>query len=256
MAPLPEIEFDRDDAEQLLRDDELRSSALDVTPAGLTFKPGFSVAGADVTFCAASNLQIQAFKSLDDKDVDGVLSPKAVDKDAPPRMVTLTTDSAWMKYRLNANLKANAKASLGEVGFNVDATAGAVLADYRIHERDETVRGAFVADVKAGVRSVFDLLAIERLRPGEAVTLQTKGAIEATVTASGAKTPPRPDHSTRSRIRRNSRRLVPRNSIQNLWRTIATSDASCAMPVCRARLRHERAASSACLRRSRPRRLG
>jgi hypothetical protein len=34
-----------------------------------------------------------------------------------------------------------------------------------------------------------------------------------TVFPSGAKTPPRPDHATKSRIRRSSRRLVPRNSI-------------------------------------------
>ena len=87
---------------------------------------------------------------------------------------------------------------------------------------------------------------------------QSLAALRKTVRcfSSYAKTPPRPDHSTKSRIRRNSRRLVPRNSIPNPWRTIATSGASCTMPACRARLRHGRAASSACLRRSRPRRLG
>jgi hypothetical protein len=184
LAQLPQFEFDRDDAEQLLSEDELGSSALNVTPAGLTFKPGFAIAGADVTFSAASSLQVQAFNSLDDRDVDGALLPKAPDKSAPPRLVTLTTDGAWMKYRLDANLKASAKASLGDAGFSVDATAGAMLADYRTHKRDESVRDAFVEDVTAGVRSAFDLSAVERLQPGDMVTLQTRGAIEAKVTLS------------------------------------------------------------------------
>jgi hypothetical protein len=183
---VPVFEFNRDDAQQLLTGDELGSAALDVTPAGLTLTPAFSIAAAEVTFSAASNLQIQAFNSLDDHDPDGVLAPKSDEDAAPPPIVTLTADAAWLKYRLTANLKATAKASLGDAGFSIDASAGAVLADYRAHHRDDRVREAFAADIATGARSVFDINAVLALQPGDAVTLQTKGAIEAKVSVSVA----------------------------------------------------------------------
>jgi hypothetical protein len=82
-------------------------------------------------------------------------------------------------------VKAAVKASLNAAGFNIDGSAGVVLADYRFHPtRTETVRAGFVADVAAGPRTVFDRASVERLRPGDAVTLQTKGAVAATVTVS------------------------------------------------------------------------
>lgn len=183
MAPPLKFEFEKDDAAQLVSGDELGSAALDVTPAGISFKPGFSIPGGDVALSATSKLTVQAFNSLDDTDVDGLLRPAAAGR--PPRMVTLTTNGAWLKYRLDANLKATVKASLGAAGFNIDGSAGAVLADYRFHPlRTEAVRAGFLADVVAGARTVFDRASVERLQPGDAVTLQTQGAIDAKVTVS------------------------------------------------------------------------
>ena len=157
------------------------SAALDVTPAGVALKPGFSLPGTDVTLSAASTLSVQAFNSLDDVDADNVLLAAAADGKTP-RMVALSTKGAWLKYRLDANLKASAKASLGAAGFNIDGLAGVVLADYRFHPvRTESVRAGFLADIAAGARTVFDRASVEQLQPGEAVTLQTQAAIEATV---------------------------------------------------------------------------
>jgi hypothetical protein len=186
MPPTVKFEFDKDDAAQLVNDEPLGSAALDVTPAGLMLKQGFSIAGAEVVLSASSNLTVQAFNSLDDKDVDGVLLP-AAGKGAPPPMVTLKANAAWLKYRFDANLKAAVKASLGAAGFNIDGSAGGVLADYRFHPvRTQTVRAGFLADVAAGPRTVFDLSAVESLQAGDAVTLQTRGAIDAKVTLSFA----------------------------------------------------------------------
>src|SRR5256885_9203946 len=109
MPPTVKFEFDKDDAAQLVNDEALGSTALDVTPAGLSLKPGFSIAGADVVLSASSNLTVQAFNSLDDKDVDGVLVP-AAGEGAPPPLVTLHADAARLKDRLPPKPEAAVKA--------------------------------------------------------------------------------------------------------------------------------------------------
>ena len=53
---LVQFEFDKDDAAKLVSNDELGAAALNVTPIGLTLKPGFSIAGADVSLTATSAL--------------------------------------------------------------------------------------------------------------------------------------------------------------------------------------------------------
>ncbi|MGH9139826.1 MAG: hypothetical protein ACRD2I_01645, partial [Vicinamibacterales bacterium] len=156
MASPLTFDFEKADAAQLISGDPIGSAALEVTPAGVALKPGFSIPGSDVTLAAASTLTVQAFNSLDDVDADNVLLPAVADGKAP-RMVLLSTKGAWLKYRLDANLKASAKASLGAAGFNLDGSAGVVLADYRFHPvRTESVRAGFLADIAAGARTVFD----------------------------------------------------------------------------------------------------
>src|ERR1044072_5949682 len=151
MPPTVKFDFDKEDAAQLVNDEQLGSSALDVAPAGLALKQGFSIAGAEVVLSASSNLTGQAFNSLDDKDADGVLVP-AAGNSVPPPMVALNASAAWLKYRLDTNLKAAVKASLGAAGFSIDGSAGGVLADYRCHPvRTQTVRAGFIADVAAGL---------------------------------------------------------------------------------------------------------
>ena len=186
MAPTVNFDFDRADAAQLLSNDPIGSAALNVTPLGLTLKPGFSIPASDVTLSPTSALSVMAFNSLDDADVDGVLLPPGPAGE-PPRMLTLATKGAWLKYRLEANAKAAVEGSLASAGFSIDGSAGIVLADYRFHrQRSETVRDGFLADVASGVRSAFDRAGVERLQPGDAVAIQAHGVIDAKVTVAFA----------------------------------------------------------------------
>ncbi len=186
MPPTVNFDFDQADAAQLISSDPIGSAALNVTPVGLTLKPGFSMPTPDVTLSPSSALSVMAFNSLDDADVDGILLPSGAAGE-PPRMLTLATKGAWLKYRLEANLKAAVEGSLAAAGFRIDGSAGVVLADYRFHrQRSETVRDGFLADVASGVRCAFDRAAVEKLQPGDAVTIQTQGVIEAKVTVAFA----------------------------------------------------------------------
>ena len=183
MPPKVNFDFDRADAAQLVSSDPIGSAALNVTPVSLTLKSGFLIGSADVTLSPTSALSVLAFNSLDDVDVDGILMPAG----EPPRVLTLATKGAWLKYRLEANLNAAVEGSLAAAGFRIDGSAGVVLADYRFHrQRSETVRDGFLADVASGVRSAFDRAAVESLQPGDAVAIQTQGVIEAKVTVAVA----------------------------------------------------------------------
>jgi hypothetical protein len=186
MPPTINFDFDQADAAQLVSSDPIGSAALNVTPVGLTLKSGFSIPTSDITLSPTSALSVMAFNSLDDADADGILLPSGA-AGQPPRMLTLATEGAWLKYRLEANLKAAVQGSLAAAGFSIDGSAGVVLADYRFHrQRSETVRDGFLADVASGVRSAFDRAAVERLQPGDAVAIQAQGVIEAKVTVAFA----------------------------------------------------------------------
>jgi hypothetical protein len=178
------IEFDKEDAAQLLSGDELGSATVDASPVSLDLKPNLGIDGADVSVALGASLAVQAFNSPDDADTDGVLLPES----APvagvqlPRMVTLTSDGAWLKYRLEGRLKATVKASLADAGFDVDASAGVVLADYRFHARTDRVRDAVLADLRQPPRTALALSDVSRLAPGDALMFQTRGTLTAKVT--------------------------------------------------------------------------
>jgi hypothetical protein len=181
------IDFLTEGALTLLSDEPLSSATLNVTRVTLQANAGF--AGGDVSLSITSGLDVQVFNSLDDVDEDGVLLPEAkkVGVDKLPRMLTLNADAAWVKYRVAAGIRAKSKASLGEAGFNLDAGAGVVLADYRSHaSRNRSLREAVLDDLAHEPRTALNLDSVLGMAPGDALTFQAHGSVKAKLTLSFA----------------------------------------------------------------------
>ncbi len=132
----------------------LDSSSLDTKPISAPFQ-GTQVFESEqvpkVTVNLRAGVDISLFNSLDDKDPDGILMPAGA-KDAigaVKPLLALSTDRAWLKYRIDSGLKASTATTLAEIGFElaVEAGASATLAEYRVHQRSQSVREALVADL-------------------------------------------------------------------------------------------------------------
>lgn len=179
------IDFLTEDALTLLSSEPLSSATLNVTPVKLQSNVAF--AGGDVSLSISSGLNVQVFNSLDDVDEDGVLLPevKKVGADKLSRMVTLNVDAAWLKYRVSAGIRAKAKASLADAGFDLDAGAGVVLADYRFHtSRSRILREAVLDDLAVEPRTALNLDSVLAMAPGDALTFQARGSVKAKLTIS------------------------------------------------------------------------
>jgi hypothetical protein len=173
----------------------LDSSSLDAKPITAPFQGTQTFESEHVpkvTVNLSAGVEIALFNSLDDKDPDAILMPAgAADAigGATPSL-TLSTDRAWLKYRIDGGLKASAAKTLAEIGFElardvngqIDAAASATLADYRVHQRSQSVREALVADLAAGPRFALVLSDVEALTPGDAVSVQLGGTLKASVT--------------------------------------------------------------------------
>lgn len=166
----------------------LDSSSLDAKPLTAPFQ-GTQTFESErlpkVTVNLRGGVEISLFNSPDDKDPDGILMPPGA-KDAfgsADPSLALSTDHAWLKYRIDSGLKASAAATLAQIGFDlaVEAGASATLADYRIHQRSQSVREALVADLAAGPRFALVLSDVEALAPGDAVSVQLGGTLKVNV---------------------------------------------------------------------------
>ena len=171
----------------------LDSSSLDAKPITAPFQ-GTQTFDSEqvpkVTVNLRAGVEISLFNSLDDKDPDGILMPPGA-KDAiggAQPSVVLSADRAWLKYRIDSGLKASGGTTLAEIGFDlaVEAGASATLADYRVHQRSQSVREALVGDLAAGPRFAMVLSDVEALAPGDAVSVQLGGTLKVNVTLTWA----------------------------------------------------------------------
>ena len=169
----------------------LDSSTLDAKPLTAPFERTQSFESdivPKVTANVRGQVQISLFNSLDDRDPEAILVPPG-EKDAfgfVGTSLTLSADRAWLKYRIEAGLKASGAKTLADIGFtlSVEANASATLVDYRVHQRSQSAREAVVADLEAGPRLALVLADVEGLAPGEAVAIQLGGTLRASVTLS------------------------------------------------------------------------
>jgi len=193
MAPVRLPLADVDALLAIISNAPLDSSTLDAKPITAPFQGTQTFESEQVpkvTVNLRAGVEISLFNSLDDKDPDGILMAAGA-KDAiggaqPP--LILSADRAWLKYRIDSGLKASAAATLADIGFElaVETGASATLADYRVHQRSQSVREALVGDLAAGPRFALVLSDIEALAPGDAVSVQLGGTIKVSVTLTWA----------------------------------------------------------------------
>ncbi|MBP7146993.1 MAG: hypothetical protein KBD01_05575 [Acidobacteria bacterium] len=123
---------------------------------------------------------VEVYNSEDDRDPDGVLAQRAGRGDDLPPQLRFTSERAWVKYRLEGRLRARGGLRLASLGFDFDPECTLVLADYRVHGREQALAAALAADAQAPRFAVRcgDILA---LAEGDAVALQFVGRVAAKI---------------------------------------------------------------------------
>jgi hypothetical protein len=128
------------------------------------------------------NTQIRVFNSPDDKDEeDGIIGIEA-DFESENEMkltpvIPFDDNHAWIKYRVSAKPKVNAKATFSPVEFKVDGNIKAAFIDYHFHpNRNENTRDAIMADSRNLRLPVFanDIL---QLKKNEALAYRVRGEL-------------------------------------------------------------------------------
>jgi hypothetical protein len=193
MAPVRLPLADVDALLAIISNAPLDSSTLDAKPITAPFQGTQTFESEQVpkvTVNLRGGVEISLFNSLDDQDPDGILMPAGA-KDAivgAQPEVMLSPDRAWLKYRIDSGLKASAGTTLADIGFDlaVEAGATATLADYRVHQRSQSIREALVGDLAAGPRFALVLSDVEALAPGDAVSVQLGGSLKVSVTLTWA----------------------------------------------------------------------
>lgn len=81
-----------------------------------------------------AKLAVSVFNEPGDVDEDGILQPVA--------------GRAWLKHQVRADVKGAATGTAGGLGFGIDASLGATLAQYRAHQPSDPVAAALISDVQ------------------------------------------------------------------------------------------------------------
>jgi hypothetical protein len=153
---------------------------------GATVAADQSFGGGVLSVNVHGDLSLRAFNSPDDMDDDGILGEmgKPVPVDGLPPQIELTPGTACLKYRAAAGIKAAATGTtLGALGFEIEAGADLVLADYHRHACSELTRDAVLDDIKK-LRTSLRIDDVLGLTPGEAVSQQVVGRLSAAVEVS------------------------------------------------------------------------
>lgn len=131
---------------------------------------------ASAAFGVGGEVRIEAFNALDDADADGVLGvpaePAEPGEAALAPQLLLSDDAAWLKYRVDARGQvAGARRGLALAG-----GPEAVLADYRVHGREENARAAVRADL-ASPRLALRAGDVLSLGPRDALAWRVRGEL-------------------------------------------------------------------------------
>ncbi len=152
-------------------------------------KPSQPIPLGDVavfSFEAHANGVIAAFNGVNDVDEDGVLAPASQAEDdewALPPQLELTKDHAWLKYSLESGLSGQVSGSSGSLGFAADGQKSVKLNAYRRHSLDQLFGEAAEDDFK-NFRIILNKEHVASLDQGDALSLQVKGQLNASVTLS------------------------------------------------------------------------
>ena len=170
----------------LLSNKPLGDPAVGPDLPGAALAADQSFGGGVLSVNLHGTLSLHAFNSPDDKDDDGILGEAATDLpvDTLPPQVQLTSDTAYLKYRAQAGIKAAAEGTtLGSLGFAIEGGIDLILADYHRHPRTTGTREAVLDDIRR-LRTSLRLADVLELEPGEAVSQQVVGRLSAAVEVS------------------------------------------------------------------------
>lgn len=143
-----------------------------------------------VTFVISGEASVHLYTTASEaaSDEDALFTtPDADDADADSLgpQIPYRDGAAWLKYRTHATAKLSV-ATEGDLphgatfGVSTDAEHRLTFADYRLHASDETLLDALRADL-ASARFVVLSDHVRRLKPGEALTVQSDGALSLNV---------------------------------------------------------------------------
>lgn len=176
---------------QLLSTSPLGSATVDSTPVDASLEPNLSFGPfRELMLNLRTGLSVQALNGPEDTDTDGIAAGKPRDgapglgsvKDLPSQLVLTTDGNAWLKYRLEAGLKAGGNGSVSSLDFEFAAQSQAVLSDYRAHPRSQTVVEAVKADLLKGPRFAFNIADVKSLGAGDTVAVRLQGRLKASAT--------------------------------------------------------------------------
>jgi hypothetical protein len=176
-------------AKDLFSNAPLGSSSIDHAPVGLELKSGLSFggdSGGKLTLNARGVLTVAVLNDATDPDEDGILSskPDSVADDALRPQLAFDASRAYLKYRVEAGVKAAADIPVGALlGIDAAAEASVVFADYRAHGRDELTRDTLLEDITAG-RFITHLDHVLAMAPGDALAFRFGGSLSVGVTVS------------------------------------------------------------------------
>jgi hypothetical protein len=173
----------------LLSSDPIGDSSVGDKPIGLSLEPNLSFAAGKLALNIRGQLSVAVLKSPDDDDEDALLGSggaEVVEGDLPPQLA-FDAGRAWLKFRAEAGVKATGTLGVTDIiGLDIGAEQNVIVADYRVHKRDQPTRAAFEADIKNPARFATNLAHVEQMAPGEALALRLRGAWHAAVTVSWA----------------------------------------------------------------------
>ena len=171
---------------QAFPDAELRGTDIRVTLAeGAYALPNAQrLEGLTFAFDASARGFVEGYDAPADVDAAGVVGTGEGGEGLTPPLV-YGGDRAWLKYAVEARVKAEAGAALPYVSLSGSGDVRVLLADYHLHDTKENARQALLKDA---LQLRLPLLpeSIGRLGVGEALSIQTRGRLSTTVSLNAA----------------------------------------------------------------------
>jgi len=141
----------------------------------------------EATFTASAEAEagIAIINSADDvtPEQEGGENPFlliSTDKEAP---VAFNDQSAWLNYSFGAQVKGKANLKLKDYGFGFSGQSSHKVnfSSLRIHDRNQEVGPALVADLSS-FQNLLDINSIKNLKQGEALGMEVEGSLGAKIT--------------------------------------------------------------------------
>lgn len=157
--------------------------ALELAQVQVDQAPSLGIDGVSFVIGAQALLRIDAYNSPTDHDEDGVFGASAASADPlhPGPQLVADGQHAWLKYRVEAGVKASAGADVSFLAANASAGYTVVFADYHAHPLTQSTLDA-VADDLRQLRFAVRATDFDRLGIGDALAYQVRGNLKASLT--------------------------------------------------------------------------